>query len=419
MLIERSHFVIGLVVGLLLLVGTIYAVTLQAGALARGDDIVLEFANADRVEPGAPVQIAGVRVGQVMGVEIAGDRVHVTVRTAEQLPIDTRARVATTNALGARAIALDTGEDWDTLLNDEDEPTIPLARTEQLVDVPDVTDETVAFLEDADTEAAARLFTSLADVTEDQRDEVGRLLDGLQRVGGVVEDNREELEAFLADTGELLDVLNAADDDLLRTIDGIGETIGALNDRRGELLELVRSTASFSATTADLVEEERGRIDAILDDVAGLLATVDEHQVDLAHTLSYGGVAFEGFASVGQSQGQDNPYWGNIFTTSVGEFGVEAFAGCGGMLDQILDELLGPGPACPPEERSRVGDDRDDGGNGGGGGDRPESPLPDADLPASERAPAGGPMVGAGSGGALARFLGRPDAARAGVGGSR
>ena len=401
MLIERSHFVTGLVIGVLLLGGTIYAVTLQAGALARGDDIVLEFADADRVESGAPVQIAGVRVGQVMGVEIVGELVEITVRTAEDLPVDTRARVATTNALGARAIALDTGGDWGRLLNDEQEPRIPLERTDALVDLPDVTDETVAFLEDSDTEAAARLFTSLADVTEGQHEEVERLLDGLQRVGGVVEDNREELGTFLEDTGDLLDVLNATDTDLLRTIDGMGQTVGQLNARRDELLQFVRSTATFSSTTADLLGDERARIEQILDDVAGLLATVDEHQVDLAHTLGYGGAAFEGFASVGQSQGQDNPYWGNIFTTGVGEIGVEQFAGCGGMLDQVLDELLGPGPECPPEEQGRAGDDLPDDTA------LPEPPVPDPGGLLPDDGGDDGPGAGgAGSRSALERFLG-------------
>jgi phospholipid/cholesterol/gamma-HCH transport system substrate-binding protein len=369
MLIERSHFVSGLVVGALLLVGTTYAVTLQAGALAAGDDIVVELADADRVEAGAPVQIAGVRVGQVMGVEIVGDRVHVTIRTAQEIPADSLARVTTTNALGARAITLDVGEDWDELLNEADEPRIPLERTEQLVDLPDVTDETVELLEGADTEAAARLFSSLADVTEDQHEELGELLEGLQRVGGVVEDNRAELETFLADTGELLDVLNDVDGDLVRTIDGIGRSVAALNARRDELVEFARSSASFSSTTADLVSEERERIDEILDEVAALLATVDEHQVDLAHILGYGGVAFEGFSSVGQSQGVDNPYWGNIFTTGLGAAGAEPFAGCGGMLDQMLDELLGPGPECPAEEQSRLGDEA--------GATDPDSGAPD------------------------------------------
>jgi phospholipid/cholesterol/gamma-HCH transport system substrate-binding protein len=397
MLIERSQFVVGLVVSVLLLAGTAFAVTLQAGALAGGADVVLEFADANGVEPGAPVQVAGVRQGQVTGVEIAGDRVEITVRTPAELSADTRARITTTNALGARAIALETGRDWSTLLTDEDEPRIPLQRTELLVDLPGVTDETVALLEDADTDAAAQLFTSLADVTEDQRDDLERLLEGMQAVGTVVEDNRDDLETFLEDTNALLEVVNDADEDLLRTIDGVGATVAALNERRDELIEFVRSTASFSTTTADLVTEERERIDRILDEVAQLLAIVDEHQVDLAHTVAYGGVAFEGFSTVGESGGVDNPYWGNILTASAGQVGVEAFAGCGGVLDQVFDTILGPGPECPPDERSRVGDDLDDRDVAGERGEGPPGGLdPDNVEETLRQAP-----------GTLERFLGR------------
>lgn len=406
MLIERSHFVIGLVVGALLLGGSLYAVTLQAGALASGDDIVVEFDNADRVEAGAPLRIAGVRVGQVMGVEIAGDRVHVTVRTPEQIPADSHARITTTNSLGARAVTIDVGDEWDDLLNDRDEPVIPLERTEPFVDLPDVTDETVQLLEEADAEAAARLFTSLADVTEGQREEVGRLLEGLEDVTGVVVDNRRELEEFLDDTGELLEVLNDADAELLRTIDGVGETVAELDARRDDLLELVRSTADFSSTTADLVVEEREVIDDILDEVAALLALVDDHQVDVAHILGYGGAAFEGFASVGTTQGQDNPYWGNIFTSSAGDIGVDVVAGCGGLVDEVLDQLLGPGPECPPEERSpQAGQSPDDSGP-----DLPALPgAPEGSAPATtagpgSRRPAGD--RGGSSAPALQRFLG-------------
>ncbi len=401
MLIERSHFVIGLVVGVLLLAGGAYALTLQAGALAAGDDVLVELADADRLEAGAPVRIAGVRVGQVMGVEIAGDRVHATVRTPEALPADTRARITTTNALGARAITLEPGDEWDALLNDEPDPVIPLERTEAFVDLPDVTDETVAVLEEADTEAAARLFTSLADVTEDQHDEVGALLDGLEEVGGVVADNRVELEGFLDDAGELLEVLNDADGDLLRTIDGMGEAVAALDARRDDLLEFVRATAETSATTADLVEEERETIDAILDEVAGLLAVVDDHQVDLAHLVGYVGVAFEGFATVGESQGEDNPYWGDIFTTGFGAVGVDAVAGCGGLLDELLDQLLGPGPDCPGEEQSAL---------------EPDSGLaPDGDMPGPDELDAPIEQRGPGAAGLL-RGIGPAHGTEAGDG---
>lgn len=405
MLIERSRLLLGIVTGTALVGAGVLAMTMQSGALSAGEDVVVELADANRVQAGAPARIAGVRVGQVMGVELAEDRVRVTVRTTEPLPVDSRARITTTNALGARAVTFEPGEDWDTLLTEQEDPVIPLDRTRSFVDLPDVTDETVDFLEASDTEAAARLFTSLADVTDDQNEELGALLDGLESVSTVVEENRRELEAFLDDTGELIDVLNESDRDLVRTLDSVGETVASLTERREDLLELVRSTADFSSTTADLVVEERESIDAILDEMAALLAVVDDHQVDIAHLLAYGGVSFEGFSTVAESQGQDNPYWGDIFTTSAGEAGVDVLAGCGGLIDEVLDQLLGPGPECAPEEEGagpEEGDDEESPQDGDDGGDG-DGLIPE--LPA-------GPAGGAGDAGTvdadrgLAAFLG-------------
>lgn len=407
MLIERSQPVIGAIVGVLLLAGTAVAVTMQTGALQAGDDIVIELADANRVESGAPLHVAGVRVGQVLGVELAGDRVRVTVRTPEPVPADSTAAVTTTNALGARAVSLELGNDWDDLLNDRDEPVIPLERTESLVDLPEVSDETVALLDEADPEAATRALASLADVAEGQREEVGDLLDGLERVGGVVADSREELSSFLADTTDLLDVLDEADRDLVRTIDGVGALVDRLEARREELIGLASSTASSSSQVADLVEEERAHVDAALEQLGDVLAVVDGHQVDLAHALAYGGVAFEGFASVGYTQGEDNPYWGNILTSGAGLVGVDAFAGCEGVIEQVLDQVLGPGPECPDGEQSRV--DRGD------GDPLPRPEVPDPADQVAESAPDEDDVAGLSpsralreGGGALAEFLSLP-----------
>ena len=76
---------------------------------------------------------------------------------------------------------------------------------------------------------------------------------------------------------------------------------------------------------------------------------------------------------------------------------MEAFAGCGGVLDQVFDTILGPGPECPPDERSRVGDDLDDRDVAGERGEGPPGGLdPDNVEETLRQAP-----------GTLERFLGR------------
>lgn len=409
MLLERRQTVVGAVVAAVLAAGTAWAVLLSAGALVGGDEVVVEFASADGLEAGDHVLVAGVRSGQVTDVDIAGDRVEVRLRTTAELPHDTAARVVTRNALGARAVRLEPGDDWDQLLTDG-EARIPLERTAVSIDLPDLADETTAVLEDADADALTELVVALADVTEDQARPLEELLDGLDRVGGTVAARKDDLADFLADTGALVGVLNDADDDLLRAIDEVGGVVAALDERRGDLVALLETTPRLASSAADLLTEERDRIDRSLDEIAGILAIVDAHQVDVAHALAYGGVAFEGFASVGRSAGQPNPYWGNVLTASVGPIGTEALGGCGGVIDQVLDELLGPGPPCTGEEASRVGDDtasRDVlGQRDEGDASSPVPLLPDLSADAVPAAPSGPGALGRFLGGDLAAALG-------------
>jgi hypothetical protein len=58
------------------------------------------------------------------------------------------------------------------------------------------------------------------------------------------------------------------------------------------------------------------------------------------------------------------------------------------VLDQLLDTVIGPGPECPEDEQSRVGDELDDRDVGGERGDGPPGGLdPDNLEDTARRAP--------------------------------
>ena len=70
-------------------------------------------------------------------------------------------------------------------------------------------------------------------------------------------------------------------------------------------------------------------------------------------TLGYGAtlapLALRDRVLVGVSGGDaeiDNPTWGNVFVTSLGGAGVGALLDCGGALDQLFTDLIGPDPRC-------------------------------------------------------------------------
>lgn len=358
MMMERNFVVVGLVAAIVIGAGTFFAIAVSEDLFRRGDTIEIELANSEGLAPGADVLVAGIRAGQIDAVELAGDRVVATVVVTTPIPRDSEARVVLRNMLGRKGIEILPGRDWDRLLADEDEPRIPLERTTVLVDVPDLGDETVDLLRDSDVDALEVLVRSLADVTEDQREEFGALLDGLSGVSRVLAGNRDDLETLVVRSETLVAAAAESDEEIVAIIDAFGSTLNALSARRTELARLLRETSAMSHLVADLVGEERVRIDRSLRELHEVLEIVDRHQVDIAHAWAYGGVGFWGFSQVGRSGEADNPYWGNILTTGVGEAGIDAIAGCGGVVDTFLDQIFGEAE-CPEDGGPAGGRDTD------------------------------------------------------------
>src|SRR5205823_13714557 len=127
--------------------------------------------------------------------------------------------------------------------------------------------------------------------------------------------------------------------------------------------------------TADLVQRNRGKLDATLDALHTDLAVIDRHQIDLAATIGYLNQAVQGYSSVGYSSGVPNR-WANIFVQSLGPAGVDALLGPCGAVDQLIDTILGlncnnetvPGGGAFGGGGSGSGKG---GGGGSGGGPRP------------------------------------------------
>jgi phospholipid/cholesterol/gamma-HCH transport system substrate-binding protein len=370
MLIERNQVVIGVVSAIVLAVATLFSVFVVDDLLRRGDTITVEFANSEGLAAGDEVLIAGYRAGQVDNVEIVGDRIEVQLVAEHDLPVDTRARIVLRNFLGRVGIELEAGNQWDQLLADQDDPRIPLENTEPLADFPQLNEDTVALFRNVDTDAMETMVVALADITQDQREEFGALLDGISDFAEILAENREALSQMIVRAETLVDAAADRDEDLVTIIDEFGSTLNVLAQRRGDLQRLLRDTASSTTLVADLVSDERDRIDRSLAELHEVLEIADARQVDLAHAFAYGGVAFHGFAQVGAQGDRDNPYWGDIMTTGAGIIGIDAIAGCGGAIDQALDAIFGPGQ-CPDHEA-----EEDD------GRETPEDDDGDSPLPA-------------------------------------
>ena len=77
MLLERNQALIGVIVSLVIGIGTIFAVGATGGLFVPGERYEADFPDSAGLEEGNFVFIAGVRVGEVTEVELLEDRVRV------------------------------------------------------------------------------------------------------------------------------------------------------------------------------------------------------------------------------------------------------------------------------------------------------------------------------------------------------
>ena len=118
-----------LVAGIFVLVGiaAVAVLAFRIGAnppLARGAlRIYAVFDQTGGLKMRAPVEIAGVKVGQVTDISLSPDfraRVALDLRDGLQLPVDTSASIVTAGVLGDRYVSLQLGGD-DRMLGPGDE----------------------------------------------------------------------------------------------------------------------------------------------------------------------------------------------------------------------------------------------------------------------------------------------------------
>ena len=356
---ERNPIIIGIITVIVTAVITVAGLSIQGSDLRGGYKVTAHFEDASGLRQGDDIFVAGVRAGTVEGVDIVDDHVEVVLSVnGHEMPSETRAKIVVRTLVGSRGIELVAQGPYDQLLKDGD--TIPLERTDLPIDAPEFGDVSEELLADTDAEALNELLVSLTDVTRGQREEIGALIEGGNRVTEVITEQEQDIRSLLNSLSQVSTALNSQGAEIITIIDDFGSTLRTLRDRRAELQRFFRQTNTTAETAADLVGREREELDEILTDVHEVTEVLSTNQMALAEALAYAGDSIVGFSSVGYA-GELGVNWGHIFVQSAGPVGVDLLAGCGGLIDKRLDDILGPDPRTCEEQENDTFPDNPDG----------------------------------------------------------
>jgi phospholipid/cholesterol/gamma-HCH transport system substrate-binding protein len=281
---ERNPVIVGAVSLAVIAALILAAFRAQDLPLIGGGDIYYaSFSEAGGLKTGDEVRIAGVRVGKVEAVELAGDHVRVTFRvdSGEEFGTDTAAQIKIKTLLGAMFLALQPAGSGQM----EEESEIPLERTQSPYDVVEAFSGLAETSERIDTDQLAKGLTTLADLMRNTPEEFRRALDGVSALSANVAARDEQINQLLQNLHRVSVVLDERDEDILALMRDSRVLFEALVKRREAIHNLLVSTSRLSSELTLLVRQSREDLKPALTHLANVVAVLNKNEDNIDNSL--------------------------------------------------------------------------------------------------------------------------------------
>ncbi len=281
---ERNPVVVGAVSLVVLVLAVVAALRADdLPVIGGGDTYHAMFGEAGGLKPDDEVRIAGVRVGKVDSIELAGDQVEVTFKVDDTAAFgrDTRAAIKVKTILGSMFLALEPAGGGQL----PEGTTIPQERTSSPFDVVDAFEGLASTSEEIDTDQLAASLTTLADLTRNTPEEFRGALDGLSRLSSNVAAKDEQLNTLLQNLERVSTVLDERDDDIIALMKDSDVLFRALVARRDAVHELLVSSTRLSKELTALVRQSRADLAPALEHLQNVVAVLNKNEDNLDSSL--------------------------------------------------------------------------------------------------------------------------------------
>ena len=309
---ERSPLVVGIISIIAIAAATTFAFFIdRIPMLKQAYEVSAEFKDAAGITAENQVRVAGIKVGTVKSVDLATDRVVVTMEIDNgiEIPNDAFAEIKLATLLGTKFVDIE-AKGGEPFLEDGD--MIPLERTSVPYEIYQASNQGTNVLEDLDGPALNEMLIELTKLTKVAQDEVGQALEGLNELGAGINARDEDLESLLSGANDLTELLSEEGDEIVRLIDSSNEVLGSLAAKREEVQSLLAATNVMARDVAALVRDNRANVDSILTDLHRALVVLGQNVQHLDQALEYAGASSRYFGSI-LTQGR----WADIYSCAL------------------------------------------------------------------------------------------------------
>jgi phospholipid/cholesterol/gamma-HCH transport system substrate-binding protein len=251
--------------------------------IGGGDTYYAAFSESGGLKPNDEVRIAGVRVGKVEKVELAGDHVRATFRVdgGAEFGKDTRAAIKVKTMLGAMYLALQPAGGGQL----EEGAEIPVERTTSPYNVIDAFSGLAETSAEIDTDQLAESLTTLADLTRNTPEEFKAALDGVSRLSANIAARDTQINSLLKNLERVSSVLDDRDQDIVALMRDSDVLFRALVQRRQAVHNLLVSTTTLSKELTALVQQSRADLKPALTHLDNVVQVLNKNEDNLDNSL--------------------------------------------------------------------------------------------------------------------------------------
>jgi phospholipid/cholesterol/gamma-HCH transport system substrate-binding protein len=242
----------------------------------------VQLAHASGLRPGDEVRVAGIAVGKVRSVRLAGTFAVASIETDRSVHLteDTRAAVKLSSLLGQRYLEVRPGDGRPL------EGPIPLANTEPAYTLDHVFVAGQDELEGLDLRAIGKAIDVLGTDLAGPSKEAGAALAGVTSLSRMVSSRDEQLTRLLGATRDVTEIVRGQQGDLMTLAKDSDLVFAMVYQRREVIRRLLADTRVLVAEVSRLVERNERHLRPMLLEMRGLLTVLLDNKKELEQTLA-------------------------------------------------------------------------------------------------------------------------------------
>ncbi|MFC7343393.1 MCE family protein [Saccharopolyspora griseoalba] len=274
---QRNQATVGVLTVVLLVAGTIAAFSAKdLPLIGTGTGHHAYFAESAGLDSGDEVQIAGIKVGEVDSVSLAGNKVLVDFTVdGHRLGNRTSAAIQIKTLLGEKFVELQPDGAGEL-----DAP-IPVERTTAPYDIPETIDQLTATTGRLDERKLAASFQTMSETMRGAPQHMSQAVDGLAKLSEAVAERDQQLAELVRNASDVSGIVAARDQQVDQLIRDGNLLLSEVQAREQAISGLLEGTRKVSQQLRGMVADNQQQIGPALRQLDELTAMLQRNQDSL------------------------------------------------------------------------------------------------------------------------------------------